>query len=80
MRSKNLCVNPEDGDRIVEYVKDLYNRGVAVGADVRGSQMTAGNVAGGLTTLIEKSDGCKRKRTKSSDTGHNRLRQQTKTA
>lgn len=58
---KDLCVNPADGDRIVEFVKDLYDRGCAVGADVRGSQMTAGNVAGGITTLIEKAFGANAK-------------------
>ncbi len=58
---KDLCLNPEDGDRIVGFVRDLYDRGCAVGADVRGSQMTAGNVAGGLTTLIEKAMGANAK-------------------
>jgi len=58
---KNLCVNPADGEKIVDFVRDLYNRGVAVGADVRGSQMTAGNVAGGLTTLVEKAMGANSK-------------------
>jgi altronate dehydratase large subunit len=32
-----------------------------MGADVRGSQMTAGNVAGGLTTLVEKALGANTK-------------------
>jgi altronate dehydratase large subunit len=58
---KDLCINPSDGDRIIDFVKDLYNRGCAVGADVRGSQMTTGNVAGGLTTLIEKAMGANAK-------------------
>lgn len=58
---KALCVRPEDGDRIVEFVRDLYNRGCAVGADVRGSQMTEGNIAGGITTLIEKAMGANAK-------------------
>jgi Altronate dehydratase len=58
---KELCVNSADGDKIVEFVRDLYNRGVAVGADVRGSQMTGGNVAGGLTTLVEKAMGANAK-------------------
>lgn len=58
---KDLCVDPVQGDRIVGFVKDLYARGTAVGADVRGCQMTAGNVAGGLTTLIEKALGANAK-------------------
>jgi altronate dehydratase large subunit len=58
---KNLCVDPAEGDKIVKFVKDLYDRGCAVGADVRGSQMTSGNVAGGLTTLIEKAMGANAK-------------------
>ncbi len=58
---KELCVDPAEGDKIVGFVKDLYERGVAVGADVRGSQMTAGNVAGGLTTLVEKAVGANSK-------------------
>lgn len=58
---KDLCVDPAEGDKIIGFVKSLYDRGVAVGADVRGSQMTAGNVAGGLTTLIEKAMGANAK-------------------
>ncbi len=58
---KKLCVDPQDGEKIVDYVRDLYMRGHAVGADVRGSQMTAGNVAGGLTTLREKALGANAK-------------------
>ncbi len=58
---KDLCVDPAEGEKIVDFVKDLYQRGCAVGADVRGSQMTEGNVAGGLTTLIEKALGANAK-------------------
>ena len=58
---KKLCVNPDDGERIVDYVRDLYMRGYHVGADTRGCQMTAGNVAGGLTTLVEKALGANAK-------------------
>ena len=58
---KNLSVDQEQGEQIVEYVRDLYMRGYNVGADVRGSQMTAGNVAGGLTTLVEKALGANAK-------------------
>ena len=58
---KKLCVDQEQGEKIVDYVRDLYLRGLAVGADVRGSQMTTGNVAGGLTTLVEKALGANAK-------------------
>jgi altronate dehydratase large subunit len=58
---KDLCVHPEEGEKIVDLVRDLYLRGLAVGADVRGSQMTTGNVAGGLTTLVEKALGANAK-------------------
>jgi len=58
---KELCVDEEEGEKIVDAVRDLYERGMAVGADTRGSQMTAGNVAGGLTTLVEKGLGANAK-------------------
>jgi len=58
---KKLSVDQQQGEKIVDLVRDLYLRGVAVGADVRGSQMTAGNVAGGLTTLVEKALGANAK-------------------
>lgn len=58
---KKLCVDPLDGEKIVDFVRGLYTRGVGMGADVRGSQMTAGNVAGGLTTLVEKALGANAK-------------------
>lgn len=58
---KRLCVDQAEGERIVDFVRDLYLRGLAMGADVRGSQMTAGNVAGGLTTLVEKALGANAK-------------------
>lgn len=56
-----MCENPADGEKIADFVRDLYNRGVAVGADVRGCQMTEGNVAGGITTLTEKALGANAK-------------------
>jgi altronate dehydratase large subunit len=58
---KKLAVDPEQGEKIVDFVRDLYLRGLAVGADTRGCQMTAGNVAGGLTTLVEKALGANAK-------------------
>jgi altronate dehydratase large subunit len=58
---KKLAIDPEQGERIMDFVRDLYLRGLAVGADTRGCQMTAGNVAGGLTTLVEKALGANAK-------------------
>ncbi len=58
---KKLCVDPEQGEKLVDCVRDLYMRGYHVGADTRGCQMTAGNVAGGLTTLVEKALGANAK-------------------
>lgn len=58
---KKLAINPDEGEKIVEYVRDLYMRGLAMGADTRGCQMTVGNVAGGLTTLVEKALGANAK-------------------
>ena len=58
---KKLSVHQDQGERIVDYVRDLYMRGYHVGADTRGCQMTAGNVAGGLTTLVEKALGANAK-------------------
>jgi len=55
------CVDPVQGERIVDCVRDLYMRGYHVGADTRGCQMTAGNVAGGITTLVEKALGANAK-------------------
>lgn len=58
---KKLSVDQKQGEEIVDYVRDLYMRGYHVGADTRGSQMTSGNVAGGLTTLVEKALGANAK-------------------
>jgi len=71
---KALCAEEEHGERIVDFVRDLYLRGVAVGADVRGSQMTVGNVAGGLTTLVEKGPGSKRQGRERPDSEQRALR------
>ncbi len=58
---KKLSVDQDQGEMIVDCVRDLYMRGYHVGADTRGCQMTAGNVAGGLTTLVEKALGANAK-------------------
>ena len=58
---KKLCVNPEDGEKLCDFVRSLYMHGYLLGTDCRGCQMTAGNVAGGLTTLVEKALGANAK-------------------
>jgi altronate dehydratase large subunit len=45
------------GRRILELVERMENRAKAVGVDMRGGQPTPGNIAGGLTTIEEKSLG-----------------------
>lgn len=45
------------GDKILELVERMENRVKAMGVDMRGGQPTPGNIAGGLTTIEEKSLG-----------------------
>ena len=47
----------EVADAIVARVADMERRARAVGVDMRGGQPTRGNIAGGLTTIEEKSLG-----------------------
>lgn len=47
----------ETGQKILDLVKRMENRAKAVGVDMRGGQPTPGNIAGGLTTIEEKSLG-----------------------
>jgi len=51
------AATPELGQRILDIVERIEKRAKAVGADMRGGQPTAGNIAGGLTTIEEKSLG-----------------------
>ncbi len=51
------AVNPEVGAEIVRRVGNMEARAKAVGVDMRGGQPTRGNIAGGLTTIEEKSLG-----------------------
>ena len=48
----------EVGQKIMEIVKQTEARAQAMGADLRGSQPTPGNLVGGITTIEEKSLGC----------------------
>ncbi len=49
--------NQETGNRIRETISTTENTIKAMGVDVRGDEPTPGNMAGGLTTLEEKSLG-----------------------
>ena len=44
-------------DKIMDIVNRMEKRAIARGADMRGGQPSAGNIAGGLTTIEEKSLG-----------------------
>ena len=46
------------GQKIYEIVDRMEKRAKSVGEDMRGGQPTPGNIAGGLTTIEEKSLGC----------------------
>lgn len=52
------AVDARVGQRIVEIVAAVEREALRLGADLRGTQPTPGNVAGGLTTIEEKSLGC----------------------
>lgn len=55
------AVSPEVANAIVAGVKHMEQRALASGEDIRGSQPTGDNMAGGLTTIEEKSMGaCKK--------------------
>jgi len=51
------AASPEVGRRILEIVDRMEKRAIAMGVDMRGGQPTKGNIAGGLTTIEEKSLG-----------------------
>jgi len=51
------AVNPHVAAKILEIVERMEKRAIARGGDMRGGQPTAGNIAGGLTTIEEKSLG-----------------------
>jgi altronate dehydratase large subunit len=55
------AVNKEVGKRILEITKAAEARINAMGVDIRGSEPSPGNIAGGLTTLEEKALGAIRK-------------------
>ncbi len=51
------AANEDVANKIYGYVNAMEKRAEAVGVDLRGSQPTAGNIRGGLTTIEEKSLG-----------------------
>ena len=55
------ATTPEVAEAIIAGVKHMETRALASGEDIRGSQPTGDNMAGGLTTIEEKSMGaCKK--------------------
>lgn len=52
------AVNAEVANKLLEVVRRCEERAKALGEDIRGGQPTPGNIAGGLTTIEEKSLGC----------------------
>lgn len=51
------AVTPEVGNRIFEIVNNMETRAKSLGCDMRKGQPTPGNIAGGLSTIEEKSLG-----------------------
>ena len=51
------AVSKEVGDKIFKIVNDMENRAKAIGCDMRKGQPTPGNIAGGLSSIEEKSLG-----------------------
>ena len=51
------AATPQVADKIMYIVARMEKRAIAMGFDMRGGQPTAGNIAGGLTTIEEKSLG-----------------------
>lgn len=55
------AVDAEVAKRIYEIIAAAENKSKTMGVDIRGTQPSPGNMAGGLTTIEEKSLGCIRK-------------------
>ena len=51
------CATPQAGEQLLAAVRASEARANALGVDMRGGQPTPGNIAGGLTTIEEKSLG-----------------------
>jgi altronate dehydratase large subunit len=52
------AVTKDIGSRFLEMVKNMENKAINMGLDLRGTQPTPGNIASGITTIEEKSLGC----------------------
>ncbi len=51
------AANKQVADKLLDIVERMEKRAIARGGDMRGGQPSAGNIAGGLTTIEEKSLG-----------------------
>ncbi len=49
---------PEIGRQVLDLISWWENAAIATGQDIRGANPTPGNIAGGITTIEEKSLGC----------------------
>lgn len=58
-------VDPAEGEKFLNMVRRVERHSVEAGHDLREGQPTPGNIAGGLTTIEEKSLGCMHKAGKS---------------
>ena len=58
--AERTCCDPER-NRLLRFVHEIESIAHGAGEDIRGAQPSPGNMAGGLTTLEEKSLGCIRK-------------------
>jgi altronate dehydratase large subunit len=52
------CASPEVADRLYRFVERFEREVARMGADMRGGNPSPGNIAGGLSTIEEKSLGC----------------------
>jgi len=52
------AVSAEVGEHLLDIVRKCEDKAKRLGVDLRGSQPTPGNIAGGLSTIEEKSLGC----------------------
>jgi altronate dehydratase large subunit len=51
------AISSEVSQQLLDIVKQMEKRAIAAGTDMRGGQPTGGNIAGGITTIEEKSLG-----------------------
>ena len=52
------AINDNVANQVLHIVQRVEKRAIELGVDMRGGQPTPGNIAGGLTTIEEKSLGC----------------------